>query len=67
MRGSRGAIGGHLENHKVIRVLSNTGLDPLENHKAARPSQHAMLDHHRPTSETPFKWRFACRPMMVCF
>ena len=21
--------------------------------------------HHGPASETPFEWRFACRPMMV--
>ena len=24
-----------------------------------------MLGHHRRTSETPFKWRFACGPMMA--
>ena len=29
------------------------------------PSQHSMLGHHRPASETPFKWRFAGRPMMA--
>ena len=26
-----------------------------------------MLGHHRITSETPFKWRFAGGPMMVRF
>ena len=26
-----------------------------------------MLGHHRPASETPFKWRFACGPMMAYF
>ena len=31
------------------------------------PSQHSMLGHHRHASETPFKWRFAGRPMMVQF
>ena len=29
------------------------------------PSQHSMLGHHRPSSETPFKWRFAGGPMMA--
>ena len=24
-----------------------------------------MLGHHRSTSETPFKWRFASGPMLV--
>ena len=27
-----------LENHKDIGFLSNTGLDPLENHKAIKPA-----------------------------
>ena len=26
----------HLENHKPVGFPSNTGLDPLENHKAAK-------------------------------
>ena len=26
-----------------------------------------MLGHHRPASETPFKWRFAGGPMMALF
>ena len=29
------------------------------------PSQHLMLGHHRPASETPFKWRFAGGPIMA--
>ena len=29
------------------------------------PSQHLMLGHHRPASETPFKWRFADGPTMA--
>ena len=24
-----------------------------------------MFGHHRPASETPFKWRFACKPLMA--
>ena len=31
------------------------------------PSQPSMLGHHRPTSETPFKWCFAGGPMMARF
>ena len=42
MRGSRGGTEGwsYLENHTVIGLgfLNNTGLDPLENHKAAKPA-----------------------------
>ena len=36
MRGSRGDRGSGplLKNHKDIRFLSNTGPDPLKNHKA---------------------------------
>ena len=28
----------HLESHKSIGFLSNTGLDPLKNHKATKPA-----------------------------
>ena len=52
-----------LKNHKNIEFLSNTGPDPLKNHKA--PNQHSMLVHHRPASETPFKWCFAGGSMMA--
>ena len=58
--GDRGS-GPHLKNHKNIGFLSNTGLDPLKITKL--PSQ--QLGHHRHASETPFKWRFAGRLMMV--
>ena len=63
MRRSRGLGGsGHpLKNHKPIGFLSNTGPDPLKN------SLHSMLGHHPPPSETPFKWHFACGPMMASF
>ena len=57
------------------RVLNNTDPDPLKITKL--PSQHSLLGHHRPTSETPlshhrhisqtpFKWRFA-GPLIVVF
>ena len=28
----------HLEHYKAIRVLINTGQDPMENHKAPKPA-----------------------------
>ena len=45
----------------VYRFLTNTSLDPLENHRATKPD-HSMLDHHLPYGKTPFKWRFAGWP-----
>ena len=27
--------------------------------------KHLKAGHHRPTSETPFKWRFASRPLIA--
>ena len=53
------------KNHKNVGFLSNTGPDPLKSTRL--PSQHSMLDHHRPASETPFKWCFAGGPMMARF
>ena len=53
------------ENPKAIGYHSNAGLDSLMITKL--PSQHSMLGHHRPASETPFKWRFAGGPMMARF
>ena len=45
-----------LKNHKNIGVLCNSGPDPLKFTKLL--SQHSMLDHHRPASETmAFHWR----------
>ena len=41
MHGSREGAGGRnplLKNHKNIGFLSNTGPDPLKNHKAAKPA-----------------------------
>ena len=47
-----------------IGFLSNTGPDiPWKFVKLQ--SQHSMLGHHRHTSETPLKWRFADGPMMA--
>ena len=54
MRGSRGGTGARdpLKNHKNIGTISNTGLNPLKNHKATKPNP--VLDHHLPFSKTPF-------------
>ena len=45
----------HPPNNHKKGFLSNTGQDPLKNHKTTKP---AMMGHHRPASEIPFKWRF---------
>ena len=52
-----------LKNHKNIEFAFNTGLDPLKNQKATKSA--FIVSHHRPASETPFKWRFAGRWMMA--
>ena len=65
MSGSRGGSGVSLKNHKNKGFLSNTGPDSLKTTKL--PSQHSMLGHYRPTSEKPFKWRFAGGPMMAAY
>ena len=51
--GDRGSVPS-LKFHKNIGFLSNTGPHPFKITKL--PIQHAMLGHHRPASETPFKW-----------
>ena len=65
MRGSRGGGGGldPPENPKYIGFLSNTGLDPLKNHKATKPAFKFGLQ--RQARETPFKWCIAGGPMMA--
>ena len=54
-----------LDNPKATGFLSNTSPDPPKIIKL--PSQHSVNGHHRPASETPFKWRFAGGPMMARF
>ena len=54
-----------LKSHKNVGFLSNSGPDPLKNHKL--PSQYSMLGHHRLASEMPFKWRFTGWLMMAQF
>ena len=67
--GSRGTGGPDPPPSKItknIGFLSNTGPDPLKNHKAIR-GYHSMFGNHRLASETPFKWRFAGGPTMARF
>ena len=69
MGGSRGGTGGPdttpppVKNHKNIGFLSNTDPEPLENHKATKPTFNVC--HHWNARETPFKWRFAGGLMMA--
>ena len=63
-----------LANHKDIGFLSNTGPDPLGNHKATKLAfivgqllgdpLPLKAGHVRPISETPFLWCFAGEPLM---
>ena len=70
MRGSRRWTGGPIppspsEKSQIIGFLSNTGPDSLKITKLL--SQHSILGHHRPASETPYKWRFVGGTMMARF
>ena len=58
-RGTVGSGPSPLTNHKNIGFLSNT----LKITKL--PSQHSMLGHYRPTSQTVFKWRADDGPLLV--
>ena len=51
------------QSYKNIGFLSYTGPDPLKITKL--PTQPSLLGHHRPESETQFKWRFAGRPLIA--
>ena len=46
-----------------IEFLSNTGQNPLKNHKAAKPAFKFGLQRH--DSKKPFECRFAGGPIMV--
>ena len=66
MGGSRGGQGVRtptLKNHKNIGFLSNTGPDPLKNHKATKPTFIVGPSSARQRNATR-KWRFAGGPMM---
>ena len=60
-KGGRGS-GPPLENHKAIGFLSNTGPDPIKNHKATKPAFNVWSSSVRQRNTT-FKWRFAGGPM----
>ena len=65
MRRSRGGGTGDPdspEKSQNIGFLSNIGPDPRKTKQLT--SQHSVLGHHRPASETPLKWSFAGGPMM---
>ena len=67
--GGGGGVGGDRgsgptqTNYKKIGFLRNTGPDPLKITKLL--SQHLMLGHNWPASETPFKWCFVGGPFMA--
>ena len=71
LRGSRVGGGGgggrgpdpHMKNHRNKGLLCNTCLDPLNITKL--PSQYSMFGHYSQAGILPFKWRFACGPMMA--
>ena len=70
MCGSRGGVGwgsgSPLKNYKNIGFSSNTGLDPLKNHKATMLEfNDSMLGHKQHASKMPFKWCFDCGPMIA--
>ena len=52
-RGGQGVLT-PLKNHKNIRYLSNTGLDPLKNHKATCTKPAFNVGPPSVASETPF-------------
>ena len=64
-RGGGGGLGVRTPPGKVqnIGFLSKTGSDHLKTKKLT--FQHSALGHHRPTSETPFKWRNTGGPLMA--
>ena len=62
---ARGGTGGPNppEKSQNIGFLSNTGLDPLKNHKATKPA--FIVGHQLHGSKAPFKRHFAGGPMMA--
>ena len=65
MGGSRGGRGSGLplENHRNTGCLAILVRIPWKITKL--PSLHYMTGHHRPASETPFKWCFSSGPIMA--
>ena len=75
MHGSRGGRQGGLEhpppleNYKAIGFLSNTGSDPLENHKATKPAINVgpLSAHQGKNALMAFRWRANDGPFLVVF
>ena len=65
--GGQGVLTPHsLENHK--KLWSSLAILVQILWKITKlPSQRSTVGHHRPASETPFKWPYAGGPMMVHF
>ena len=59
-----GVGGGEVHQEKNIGFLSNSGLNPLKNHKATKP---AFIDRSslQNASEKPFKWHFFAGGQMM--
>ena len=56
-------------NHKNIGFLSNTGPDPLKNHKATKPSFNVgpSLACQRNAIQMAFRWQADDGPLLVLF
>ena len=73
IRGSRGGQGVRtpppLKYHKAIGFLSNTGPDPLENHKATMPAFYVgpTSARQRNAIKMAFRWRANDGPLIVVF
>ena len=70
MRVSRGGGGGkgsgpHPPPGKLKNIVFLSILVRVPWKITKLPSQFSMTGHHRPASETPFKWRFASGPIMA--
>ena len=57
------------KNHKNIGFLSNTGPDPLNNHKATKPAFNVgpSLARQRKAIEMAFFWGANVSPLLVVF
>ena len=72
MCGSRGVVvreSGALKNHESIEFLTSTGPDPLENHKATKPSFNVGPSSARQRNAIlmAFHWRSDIGPLLVVF
>ena len=58
-----------LKNHKAIGFLSNTGPDPMKNHKTTKPVFNVGSQWARQQNaiSIPFRWRANDRPLLVVF